>query len=83
MKKTKALMKRVGTEGVDLSTAICLYDQLTGQLDRMSALADLLISATEEIKVDTLVGVGWLLKDLHGRMETILDETRRKISAGS
>lgn len=83
MKKTKALTKRVAMEGLDQSTAICLYDHLTSQLDRMGALADLLISATEEIKVDTLVGVGWLIKDLHARMGAILDEPRRKISAGS
>jgi hypothetical protein len=84
MKKARASTESAGTGTLDKSTAIDLYDHLIHQLDRLSAIADLLSSATDELATGTLAGVGCLLKDLHLKMEEILtDAYERRSGRGS
>ncbi len=74
MRRAGVSTKSVGTGALDRSTAIDLYDHLIHQLDRLSAIADLLTSATDELAIGTLAGVRCLLKDLHLKMEEILKD---------
>jgi hypothetical protein len=50
-----------------------LYDNLSGELDRLKALYWLLRASKDELDTEVVAGVGELLRDVHDRMKTALE----------
>ena len=52
---------------------IDVYDNVAAELDRLKAIADLMNLCSDGLEPEILSGVGSIVKQIHGRMEKILD----------
>ena len=52
---------------------IDVYDNVAAELDRLKAIADLMELCSDGLEPEILSGVASIIKQIHGRMDKILD----------
>ncbi len=61
-------------DSTDPGASLDLIDNLNAELERLSAMTELLgVADGEEFQGESLTGVSMLLGDIHRRMKTVLD----------